>query len=285
MEAADPSCGIACCDAHNHLHDPPLQGCFDMEPGGAPLPRISAMVVNGTHPGDWDAVGAVAGPPGTRILRAYGIHPWRVGRLPPHWEQQLRARLRAGAASVGEIGVDHWIEPRDERLQIDVFERQLALAAELRLPPSIHCVRAWGLLLDILRAAPPLPRGFLVHGFGGSRETLFEILDLGGHVSFSAYAAHPRRQRAREAIRACPADRLLAETDAPDMVPPAAVCRYPLAAPDGAPLHHPAEIATATAFLAETRGEPLPLLAARIEATFEALFGRPADSHTGSISD
>ncbi len=239
-----------------------------------PFPRIAAMVVNGTHPGDWQAVQAVAGPPGTRLLRAYGVHPWRVGDLPPDWEQRLRALLLAGAASVGEIGLDHWIEPRDERLQIAVFERQLALAAELRLPPSIHCVRAWGLLLDILRAAPP-PRGFLVHGFGGSRETLFELLDRGGYVSFSAYAAHPRRQRAREAIRACPDDRLLAETDAPDMVPPAEICRFPLIGPDGAPLHHPAEIATATAFIAATRGEPLAQVAARIQANFAALFLAP----------
>jgi TatD DNase family protein len=192
--------------------------------------------------------------------------------LPDDWEEALCQYLSEGAVSVGEIGLDNWIEPRNEDLQRAVFIRQLEIASERNLVPTIHCLRAWGALVDCLRAGPELSRGFLVHGFGGSREVLFELLDLGGHASFSAYAADPGRKRMRDAARACPADRILVETDAPDMVPPEADCAYPFKDAEGKPLHHPAEIATAYQFLANWRGEDLESFATRVRENFLRLF-------------
>jgi TatD DNase family protein len=251
-------------DAHNHLQELAIPDCGD--------PGIAAQVVNGTHPDDWEAVQALQGQGKALLFKAYGVHPWRVEGLPSDWEEQLCRYLAAGAASVGEIGLDHWKEPRDERRQIEVFERQLQLASDYSLAPTIHCVRAWGLLTDILRSGPVLPRGFLVHGFGGSIEILHQLAELGGCFSFSAYAAHPGRKRMRDAARACPADRLLVETDAPDMVPPAEVCRYPLTDAAGKLLHHPFEIETAYRFLAEWRGEDAQAMATRVRENFRRLF-------------
>lgn len=247
-------------DAHLHL-----QACPELDGLDPTVTRIS----NGTHPGDWAAVQSVAG---GSVLAAYGVHPWKVDDLPDNWEADLRERLQSGAVSVGEIGLDNWIEPRNEDLQREVFLTQLDIAREYQLAPTIHCLRAWGMLVDCLRSVTLPERGFLVHGFGGSRETLFEILDLGGHVSFSAYAADPGRKRMRDAARACPANRILVETDAPDMVPPRDVCRYPLQDSEGQRPHHPDEIRTAYQFLAEWRGEALPDFAGQVEANVRRLF-------------
>ncbi|HSH09152.1 MAG TPA: TatD family hydrolase, partial [Oceanipulchritudo sp.] len=263
--------GIRLYDAHLHLYDPCLQAA--MEGGNfGQVPNLSAQLVNGTHPDDWPLVAALQEPGPARILRAYGVHPWKVSSLPEDWERQLRNFLESGAASVGEIGLDNWVEPRDERRQMEVFESQLQMASELGLPPTLHCLRAWGLLIDTLRRGPDLKRGFLVHGFGGSVEVMHQLLDRGGYFSFSAYAADPGRKRMRDAARACPPDRLLVETDAPDMVPPEAVCRYPLNDSAGHRLHHPAEIQTAYAFLAEWRGVDLAELAGQVETNFQRLF-------------
>lgn len=270
-------------DAHLHLQDPRLQKALqEAEVKGTPplagsleTAPIAVRLTNGTSPDDWEAVARLVATPagGTRRLAAYGVHPWKVDPLPADWEAQLRKHLAGGAASVGEIGLDHWIEPRDERLQVEVLEKQFALSREFALPPTLHCLRAWGLLMDILQAAGLPGRGFLVHGFGGSREVLFQLLDLGGYVSFSAYAADPKRRRMREAARACPADRLLVETDAPDMVPSESVTRFPLRDREGRRLHHPEELRTAYAFLAGLRGEDPEDLAVRVEANFQWLFG------------
>ncbi|MFO7725184.1 MAG: TatD family hydrolase, partial [Oceanipulchritudo sp.] len=223
-------------------------------------------------PDDWEAVAELRKTFPERVLAAYGVHPWKVDRLPADWDVRLENHLNSDAVSVGEIGLDHWIEPRDEDRQVEVFDRQLVIAAEAGLPPTLHCLRAWGLLLDRLKAGPPLENGFLVHAFGGSREVLHQLLDRGAYVSFSAYACAPRRKRMREAIRACPADRLLAETDAPDMAPPESEAAYPLTTVDGERLHHPAEIRTAYALLAELRETGPGELAAAIADNFDRLF-------------
>jgi TatD DNase family protein len=270
MSGAAPVEGLRYFDAHLHRQDPSLGAALGNDPQ---FTGVVAQVSNGTHPDDWPTVRGLSENGGTRVLKAYGVHPWRVDDLPADWEEQLRQYLQADAVSVGEIGLDHWITVKDERWQIEVFERQLAIAAELDLVPTLHCLRAWGLLVDCLRAGPDLRRGFLVHGFGGSKEVLHELLDLGGHVSFSAYAADPKRKRMRDAAKACPDDRLLAETDAPDMVPPEAACRFPLKDTDGKPLHHPMEITTAYALLADLRDVKIDKLAGQIEANFKRLFG------------
>ncbi|MEX0326658.1 MAG: TatD family hydrolase [Puniceicoccaceae bacterium] len=257
-------------DAHLHLQEAGLLEAMGNEGLDQYRAFVRSCVTNGTHPDDWPAVEAIAG---GCVKAAYGVHPWKVDDLPADWEEQLRGYLSRGAVSVGEIGLDNWIEPRNEALQREVFEKQLHVAAEYKLAPTIHCLRAWGMLVDCLRSGPDLPKGFLVHGFGGSRETLFELLDLGGHVSFSAYAADPGRKRMRDAARACPADRILVETDAPDMVPPADVCRHDLQAACGSRLHHPSDIETAYAFLAEWRGEELESFAEQVAQTFQRLFG------------
>lgn len=260
-------------DAHCHLYDAELKSvlCWDAEDRN--LPCIAAHVVNGTHPDNWDQISAFTGIGKAIPLKAYGVHPWRVDALPAGWEQHLLAKLEKDAVSVGEIGLDFWIEPRDVDLQKEVFLRQMEIASDLNLAPSIHCVRAYGALLDCLRTSSIPPVGFLAHGFGGSREVMYGLLDMGGYVSFSAYGAHPGRKRIRDAIRACPIDRLLIETDSPDMVPPEDVCRFPLASETGQRLHHPAELQTAYQWIAGLREITVDKLGRQVEENFRRLFG------------
>lgn len=236
-------------DAHAHLQDSRLESTLQTL-REAKSPHI--IITNGTSPGDWESVASLQGGGSLQVFKAYGVHPWKVKNLPANWESRLRYHLRQGAVSVGEIGLDNWIENADPDLQIVVLERQLALADEFNLVPTLHCLRAWDPLIKTLRAFT-LAKGFLIHGFSGSKEVQCQLLDSGAHFSFSAYAADPRRKRMRAAIAYCPTDRLLTETDAPDMVPLPEICRYPLKTADGEALHHPMEIITATEVIAAVR--------------------------------
>lgn len=236
------------CDAHLHLQDRRFPDALRQEG----LPGIRAQVINGTRPDDWAAVDAIPDTHDTRRYKAYGVHPWHVAGLPDDWDARLVAYLRAGAVSVGEIGLDQWISPRDEVLQKAVFRRQLAIAKELELPPTIHCIRAWEPLIACLKEFAPFPRGLLIHAFAGSVELLNACLKFGAYFSFSGYAADPQRKRMRAAIAACPPSRLLLETDAPDMLPPPTVRKFPLQGA-GSELHHPAELATACEIVATIR--------------------------------
>jgi TatD DNase family protein len=80
----------------------------------------------------------------------------------------------------------------------------------------LHCVRAFGRLLEILREEGPLPAGFLLHAYGGSAQLVERFARLNAYFSFAAFSLDKRRPRSAEALRAVPADRLLLETDCPD---------------------------------------------------------------------
>lgn len=260
-------------DAHAHLHEACLEAVVsDLRAGE----ESYTVLTNGTCPADWGAVAAMEGGGSLRVLKAYGVHPWQVEDLPENWEALLRDRLGSGAASVGEIGLDHWIEPRDPALQREVFERQLHLAASFHLVPTVHVVRAEEEVAHVLRAVAPA-RGFLIHGYGGSRQIQRRLLDLGGYFSFSGRAADPRCKRLREAIAYCPLDRLLSETDAPYRGPPEESQAYPLRDAEGRPLHDPREICTAVQVLAKLRGEAPEQISETVARTFRRLFmGGPA---------
>jgi TatD DNase family protein len=260
-------------DAHNHLHDLRLAAHHqEILPALAGL-GIRRAVVNGTCPADWDAVAALAREHAW-VLPSFGLHPWYVAERTSGWLETLRSLLSAfPRAGVGEIGLDRWIEGHDDEAQAEVFTAQLALATELNRPVTIHCLRAWGALAEILRDHPLPARGFLIHAYGGSAEMMREFAQLGGYFSFNAYFLHERKATQRAVFQAVPADRLLIETDAPSMAPPDDQIRHPLMDDSGEPLNHPANLELAYTALAGIRGVSVDALARTVESNFTTLFG------------
>jgi TatD DNase family protein len=261
-------------DAHNHLHDPRLDPCREDALREMERIGIVAAVVNGTRKNDWDAVARLAA--ARPWLRpSFGLHPWFVAQCSAGWLDDFQRRLDAHPnALIGEIGLDRWIEGYDLDLQSDVFTKQLAIAAERNLPAAIHCLQAWGALWEIIRTHPVPARGFLLHSYGGPEQMLAGFAERGAYFSFSPYFLLDRKERQRTTFAHLPNERLLVETDAPDMTPPPERNARPLSDPeDGSPINHPANLDLAYAGLAEIRGISVSALGAQIEENYRRLFG------------
>lgn len=199
---------IAIYDAHNHLQDERIAA-------RAGELRVAGCVVNGTREEDWGRVAELA----RRfdwVIPSYGLHPWHAAGRSREWLKKLRGLLEGNPrACVGEIGLDRWMENPDLADQERVFWEQIELAGELRRPATIHCLKAWGKLEELL----PVGR-YLLHSYGGPAEMIAGFAKKGCWFSFSGYFAHERKARQREVFKRVPIDRLLIETDAPDMLPP-----------------------------------------------------------------
>ena len=259
-------------DAHNHLHDarlvPHRAAIFDAL---AHL-GITRAVVNGTREDDWPAVAALACKH-SFVIPSFGLHPWHVAERSPDWLARLRENLDANpGAVIGEIGLDRWIAGHDPDTQREVFTAQIALATERNLPATIHCLRAWGPLWDLIRTGPVPACGFLLHAYGGPGEMVRGFAARGAYFSFNAYFLHERKAAQRAVFQHIPMDRLLVETDAPDMRPPDDRNAHPLQDATGTPLNHPANLALAYAALAELRGLPVGQLTAQVAENFSRLF-------------
>lgn len=223
-------------DAHNHLQDERLDPWREEIVAGMAASGIGEMIVNGSCEEDWPQVAELAWKHAW-VRPAFGLHPWYVKDRGPEWLERLREHLVAHPrAVVGETGLDRWIENPDVEAQVACFRAQLALAVALDRPITIHCLRAFGLLEEVLRSMKLPRRGFLLHSYGGPAEMVPGFVRLGGYFSVSPYFAHPRKSAQLATFAKIPMDRLLAETDAPDMWPPPEVNPHPLPAAD---VNHP----------------------------------------------
>ncbi|MGA2176416.1 MAG: TatD family hydrolase [Verrucomicrobiota bacterium] len=258
-------------DAHNHLQDERLKPHLDAVMAAVQAEPIARMVVNGASETDWPDVLELARR-FPQVLPSFGYHPWYVKECTPQWREKLLDFLGQAPSAIGEIGLDRWIQDADVARQEEVFVWQLRLAAERDLPASIHCLRAWGRLLEILRAEPRPGRGFLLHSYGGAPEMIPALARLGAYFSLPGYFAHERKARQRETFRHVPPDRLLIETDAPDQPLPEERNRFPLLDAAGKPVNHPANLGAVYEFAAEFLGRPLEELAAQVESNFFRLF-------------
>jgi TatD DNase family protein len=259
-------------DAHNHLHDArllPWRAEFLAE---LPSLGVRGAVVNGTREDDWESVASLAAAT-PWVMPSFGLHPWYVNERTSAWRENFLRFLDAHpGAGIGEIGLDRWIEGHDPLAQADCFRWQLAVATERNLPATIHCIRARGALWDIIREGATPARGFLLHAYGGPAEMVAGFLSHGAHFSFSPYFLHERKSAQREIFKRLPLDRLLVETDAPDLAPPPERNPRPLSGADGTPLNHPGNLLVAYGALAEIRGITREELAPLVAENFTRFF-------------
>ena len=256
-------------DAHNHLQAKRFAG--RQAELLAECEGLARMVVNGCCEEDWPAVAALA-KAHPQVLPSFGYHPWYIHERTSNWENELKRFLDAHTAAVGEIGLDRWKEGLEYEGQEEVFTAQLRIAAERNLPASIHCLKAWGRLLELLEQRPVPARGFLLHSYGGSAEMIGPLAKLGAYFSFPGYYIREAKGRQRDAFTQVPPDRLLIETDAPDQLLPEELQEHTLDDPEGNPINHPANLGAVYQFMAGMLDEPLEKLEARVGENFLCLF-------------
>jgi len=206
-------------DSHLHLQDPRLTADLNGVLSRAKNAGVFRLICNGTNQTDWPMVADFARRY-ENIVPCFGLHPWYVATRTQDWQLQLQDALTAMPSGVGEVGLDRWIENRDEKDQETVFRDQLTIAHRLKRPVMIHCLHAWDWLMKVLRSEPPLPAGILLHAYGGPAELVDPLADLGAYFSFAGNVLEEKRTRVRQALRRVPADRHLVETDSPDLLPP-----------------------------------------------------------------
>jgi TatD DNase family protein len=151
------------------------------------------------------------------IYAAVGVHPHEAKDFGDDTLNELR-RLAANkkVVAIGEIGLDYYYDFSPREKQIEVFEKQLILAAELNLPVITHNRDAHEDTLNILKKHRP--KGVL-HCFSGSAETAREIVKLGMFIGLGGAVTFKNAKKPLEVAATVPDEFLLIETDAPYMAP------------------------------------------------------------------
>ncbi len=261
-------------DAHNHLQDDRFGGKQAELIAAAEAEGVARMVVNGACEEDWAQVQELAREFPV-VQASFGYHPWYLHERTERWQSELMRYLNeTPKAVVGEIGLDKWKPDLPYEGQEEAFVWQLRLAAERNVAASIHCLQAWGRMVDLLREGPRPERGFLLHSYGGSAELIAPLAKLGAYFSFPGYYLLERKERQREVFKQIPLERLLVETDAPDQSLPEELNQNPLThSTTGKAINHPANLRVVYEGLAKVRGMAIEDMAKQVEENFERLFG------------
>lgn len=207
-------------DSHCHLQDP----AFDDDRGDVLARALEAGVgeiaVIASDPETAAAARGLATKAGEdpHLVWTAGLHPHAAKRWSPATRRRLEALLDAGAAAVGETGLDFHYDhsPRDD--QRAAFAEQLALAIERDLPVVVHSREADDATLDLVETSGIAPARVVLHSFSGSVAMLDRAIEAGTYVSFSGMVTF-RSFPAASLVARVPPDRLLAETDAPYLAP------------------------------------------------------------------
>ncbi len=140
-----------------------------------------------------------------------GIHPWYIN------EERLASDLKMieeklplkECLALGECGLDKRIEV-PIALQIDVFEKQIALAEKYQKPLVLHLVAAFDELIEIkirLKISVPI----IIHGFSKNEQVAKQLIANGFYLSFGKYLL--RNPELKEVFQSIPNDKFFLETD------------------------------------------------------------------------
>lgn len=211
-------------DSHCHLDFPVFDQDRDSVVARARSAGVTGILIPGVSPDTWDRLLGVRDRYGDLIRVSLGIHPHALTTLTDAQVSAglsaLEARLlAAGAVAVGECGLDGSLIKRGvswERQEAALIP-QLDLAKRLGLPVLLHCVKAHGRLLALLEARGPTVG--VLHAYSGSVELVNRYAALGLYFGFGGALTWHNARRPLLAAAAVPLNRLLVETDAPDMPP------------------------------------------------------------------
>lgn len=205
-------------DSHCHLDYSPLVEAADALIAEGVANGIARIVVPATTAPRWPALAAlVRSRP--QLALALGLHPIYLDEhRPEHIDSLVEWVQRESPCAVGEIGLDYYVEALDRERQQQLFDAQLAVAEQARLPVILHVRRSHDATIATLKRRK-FAHGGIVHAFAGSAEQAREFIKLGFKLGFGGVMTYASASRVRKLAATLPLDSIVLETDAPDMKP------------------------------------------------------------------
>jgi len=149
-----------------------------------------------------------------------GIHPHHA----IEWDQDLAQALahnlleKKYVRAIGEIGLDYYYKHSPVDIQQEVFEQQLQLAQNYKLPVIVHTRDAEDDTIAILKNFQ-FESGCLIHCYTSNLKLARYALDRNFLLGFNGIITFKNALNVREALEITPIANIVFETDAPFLAP------------------------------------------------------------------
>lgn len=247
-------------DVHTHLERLELSPADALK--AAREVNVQQVITIGTGPEDWPTVLDLAKTYPNQVGCTLGVHPHDVEVWTLEGQKFIEQNVtRPGVVAIGEIGLDYYDDNAPRELQREIFEQQMEIAAQARLPVEIHTRDAEADTFEVLKKYRGRVGGIL-HCFTSGWQLAERALDCGFEISISGVVTFKNAEELREIVRKLPMDRLMVETDAPFLAP----------VPNRGKKNQPAWVVHVAKTVAELKGVELEVLAAQLEANVRRVF-------------
>jgi TatD DNase family protein len=182
---------------------------------------VVQMVLTGTSVDSSKKAAALAAAYPGVLYSTAGVHPHDAQSFNVDTSAQLHAlSQQPQVVAIGETGLDFCRNFSEPTLQEAAFAEQLSLAVVTGLPVFLHQRDAHERFLAILKEQHAKLKRAVVHCFTGTKEELYDYLDLDLYVGITGWICDERRGlHLQEFVKDIPANRLMLETDAPYLQP------------------------------------------------------------------
>ena len=208
-------------DTHLHLHFPEFQSDFETVLKRAREAGVQFLINIGTDLESSRQAIAIA-EKHDFIYATVGIHPHDAKDATPEDMCQLAGLAKhPKVVAIGEVGLDFFRNLSPEEIQRKLIVQFFEMAKQANLPLVLHIRESYEAMIELLNAHFTPPIRAVSHCFAGSRETMEILIELGLFISFAGPVTYKKNDALRDAVRACPEERILIETDAPFLAPQA----------------------------------------------------------------
>lgn len=140
-----------------------------------------------------------------------GIHPKDidVNNLDNQFEW-MRNMISENCFAIGECGLDSFAET-GEKIQEEVFLRQIRFANEVKKPIIIHCVRKFYEVISFKKYAE---QPMIIHGFNKKERIAEDLLKNNFYLSFGKAVLY--NLSLQNTLKITPLDKIFLETDNDD---------------------------------------------------------------------
>lgn len=156
-----------------------------------------------------------------QVFCTQGVHPHHA----KDWEQKTETVLLKNIShkkviAIGEIGLDFHYNNSPKEKQLEVFSKQLHLAASNQLPVVIHSRDADEETIELLtQYSGALEKKGVIHSFTSGPQLAQTAIDHGFYLGFNGIITFKNASEVREIVELCPLSRILLETDSPFLTP------------------------------------------------------------------
>ncbi|MCL1078467.1 YchF/TatD family DNA exonuclease [Parashewanella spongiae] len=199
----------------------PLENQLEQVITEAQAENVCPLIVIGSHIEESQRAIVYCQQRPQHLFTTVGVHPHHASEWTSN-SSELLAELAShnNVVAIGECGLDFNRNFSPKAAQLEAFEAQLQLAANLNMPIYMHCRDAHNDFITLVKKYRARLKRAVLHCFTGSYEEMQQCIELDLHLGITGWVCDERRgTELAEVVKHIPSNRIMLETDSPYLLP------------------------------------------------------------------